>query len=130
MVLFALAFQILDSKNMEILAKDKGLKKYGDTTNEPETSKDRRKLKTLDFDIKDDKERSRAIKGPKKKITADDLFVQPNKPNTLRTSRLTTPIQKKPSKKPSNKPTKQGSLDVLSDSPPEKKRARKIRRAI
>ena len=130
LVLFALAFQILDSKNMEKLAKDEGLKKYGDIIGKPETARDRHKIKTLDFDKKDGGKYSQVLKVPKKKITADDLFVQPNKPDTLATRRLTTPIHKKYPKNMVKKPSKQISLDVLADNPPEKKRARKIRRAI
>jgi hypothetical protein len=130
LVLFALAFQILDSKNMELLAKNKGLKKYGEITDVQTTSKDMHKIKTLDFDMEEGKKDSRVIRGPKKKVTADDLFVKPNMPEPSHSSRLNRPVVKKPSKKPINKSSKQVILDDMSDSAPEKKPARKIRRAI
>jgi hypothetical protein len=115
---------------MELLAKNKGLKKYGEITDVQTTSKDMHKIKTLDFDMEEDKKDSRVIRGPKKKVTADDLFIKPNMPEPSHSSRLNRPVVKRPSKNPINKPSKQVSLDDMSDSAPEKKPARKIRRAI
>ncbi len=124
LVLFALAFQILDNKQMELIAKEKGNDSFGTSiSGTSETTK--RMLTKLPKKEPRKTESSRILPMAKTTTKINDIFFEPNKPHTMRPAKQ---MQNKESKQ--IKETTQVKLTDILQSKPKKKKARKIRRAI
>jgi len=116
--LFALAFQMMDNKTMELMGKDVGQRQFAIKGQEERVSRD--KIKTM----KKPQEKifiSKTLTNEKTKTPVEDLFIQPNRPRTT---------IKKPKKKPSDQPVTVSELKKIAKTKPKEKKARKIRRAI
>ena len=136
LLLFALAFQITDNKNMELQAKEIGISRFSHETEEEVLPDD--ELATSRKRTEQIKEVEVAKTESKPTSSASDLFLQPNKPSesisSVRSRILKTPtksterIIKRPTK--AEEPIQIKSLKKMIRPEPEKKKARKIRRAI
>jgi hypothetical protein len=117
-VLFAIAFQIMDNKKMEFIAKNLGRKEFrSKDKDEPEFEK----YKFTDTEPEDEKI-ERVVKKPKREIKPEDLFFEPNKPKRTQPVRKNIPIQKKE--------PKEVKFDYDDKKENVRKPARKIRKAI
>ena len=120
LVLFALAFQIMDNKQMEAQGITLGITKYRDRAEEDRAGSDKfrhpKKVAKKQF-----------TKKPKEDVDTDlpaeEVFVQPNKPRT----KVKKPKQRS---QPIKKPVKVTKLKKILGNEPEEKRPRKIRRAL
>jgi hypothetical protein len=120
-VLFALAFQIMDNKNMESHALDMGRNKFEDgVPNEAKSSGPTKFLSGSQRKITSEL----IVKKPKKVNQPNELFTSPNKPSKQRLA-STGIIGNRNKKEPT-----QVKLEVLMKSGQKTKKARKIRRAL
>jgi len=124
-VLFALAFQILDNKNMENIGRDMGLQMFGTIDKESKITKTQFKLpkkQPLTTHQPVPIKKGKIIPEAKLSINSHDIFFQPNKPVKNPPIDITKTIRKKE--------TTQIKLEELLKPKTKKKRARKIRRAL
>ncbi len=117
-LLFALAVQIMDNKAMELHGKELGIDKFGTQTEKDQISE--LKIKTKKEQPEKTKS-DRVITTEIKKVTQKELFTKPNKQKT---------IIKEPKSKPSGAPVKISTLKNIIKPGSDKKKARKIRRAL
>jgi hypothetical protein len=118
LILFGLAFQIMDNKNMEQSGREMGLQMFSSNTEKNRISDDRLKIvgKKEEF-IKSERISIKSLTKP----SSNYLFSKPNKPET---------IIKKPKHLEKNEPIRIDNITSLIKSKSGKKRARKIRKAL
>ncbi len=118
LVLFALAFQMLDNKAMEQLANEKGTEMFSSTESEEIIKKTQFKFpKKQPAKIRN----SKPIPMAKSSFEPEDLFIKPNKPKLTQGPSKKEPISRMEST--------QVKLEELIKPKSKKKKARKIRRA-
>lgn len=122
LILFALAFQIMDNKQMEKEAKDLGMKKIDSKVEKERISIEKTEKQNIPL-IKDNSKRSEKISQKDNvQMSLDQLFSKPNKP----LSEI-----KRPSKQLKTKrPIKTQKISDIHMTKPDSKKPRKIRKAI
>ncbi len=119
LLLFALAFQIMDNKQMEKTGKDLGMQKFSAGVEKDRITSDKFRL----TGAKDKFILSEKL-SQKENVQAslDQIFLKPNRPKTI--------IKRPPKHMREAGPMGMNKLSTLIKTKPGKKKARKIRKAI
>jgi hypothetical protein len=118
LLLFGLAIQLMDSKNIEQRGKEIGMETYAESKEKDSSATSRLRMSAKTFGFKSDLE----IK-PKEteKISYANLFTKPN---------VSQRVVKGPRQNVSNEPIKIDKFSKMIKNQPDKKKARKIRKAL